>query len=156
MFLCCWNNILHFENLIQKIYQFTACEQALLCEFRENFAHLLCFYWLVSWQPESWEIQKSTARVQAHFSPLNSHKRVCLPTGLYMGCKPVANLFKYSDAVLFNNYFTYINESNFIPRFSLLPSSGRREPWDKVATKEATSLFIFKNVDFILAISFPY
>ena len=29
-------------------------------------------------------------------------------------------------------------------------------PGNEVATKEATSLFIFKNVDFILAISFPY
>ena len=75
----------HFENLIQTFYQYTACEQVLLCECRENFAHLLCFYWLVSWHPESWEIQKSTGPVQAHFSLLNWHKRVLLANRFIYG-----------------------------------------------------------------------
>ena len=89
---------LHFENLIQKIYQYTACEQALLSEFRENFAHLLCFHWLVSWQPESWEIQKSTARVQAHFSPLNWHKRDVLANQFIYG--GVSQLLIYLDILV--------------------------------------------------------
>ena len=41
---------LSFKTLIQKGYQYIAmqCEQDYLCEFGENFAHLLCFYCLVS------------------------------------------------------------------------------------------------------------
>ena len=37
-FLCFFViEFLSFENLIKKVYQYIACEQALLCEFREIF-----------------------------------------------------------------------------------------------------------------------
>ena len=67
----------------------------------------------------------------------------------------MANLFRYSGAVLFNNLPTSIKATSFAGSLSYRRRVGEN-PGNEVATKEATSLFNFQNLDFILALSFAY
>jgi len=78
----------------------------------------------------------------------------CKPVYIW-GCKPIANLFRYSGAVLFNNLPTSVKATTFPGSLSYRRRVGEN-PGNEVATKETTSLSIFKNLDFILALSFPY
>ena len=75
-------------------------------------------------------------------TPLNSRTSVsaCKPVYIW-GCKPIAYLFRYSGAVLFNNLPTSIKATSFPG--SLLLSSGRREPWEQGCNKRSYITFHF-------------
>ena len=80
--------------------------------------------------------------------------QVCLLANRFIYVGTIANLFGYFGAVLFNNLPTSIKTTSFPGSLSYRRRVGEN-PGNKFATKEATSPSIFKNLDFILALSFP-